>query len=138
MQKKIRQLFGQISEIDPPKDLADFVFSRIEKEKVRIAKRQLILSYFGFASSIILAIYVGITFGQTFLQAEFWTMLSLVFSDLAIVWSNLDIFALSLLETFPVVHAILFLAPIFLMLISISTYFTNKVNYKHKFNFLTS
>jgi len=80
----------------------------------------------------------GLFFGQAFLQSEFWTMLSLVFSDIAIVAKNWDTFSMSLLETFPVAHAAILLIPVFLVLVSVNCYFANKANckYKFKFNFL--
>ncbi|MFZ2188697.1 MAG: hypothetical protein WAV73_04005 [Candidatus Moraniibacteriota bacterium] len=138
MSNKLNQLFEGINEIDPPIALAGFVFSEIAKEKNRITKRQLFFSYVSFAGSFTLAIYVGTVFGQAFLQSEFWTMLSLVFSDIAIVMRNWDTFFLSLLETFPVAHAMILLVPIFLMLASASYYFNSKTNYRYKYNLITS
>jgi hypothetical protein len=133
MSNKLKQLFQNINELNPPKVLADFIFSRIEREKIRKAKRQLIFSYCGLAGSFIFAIGVGSIFGQTFLQSEFWTMFSLAFSDGVIVLRNWDIFFLSLLETLPTMHIIIFLVPVFTMLISANFYFINKNSYKHKF-----
>jgi len=135
MSEKLKQLFQKISELNPPVALADFVFARIEKEKIKKAKRQLIFSYLGLFGSGALAIFALTIFGQAFWQSEFWTMLSLIFSDIAIVAKNWDTFFLSLLETFPVVHATILLVPVFVMLISINSYFTNKANYKHKFSY---
>lgn len=137
MKKKLDQLFKDISELEPPVNLSGFIFARIEKEKIRKAKKQLIFSYFGLFGSLILAVSAGILFGQAFLQSEFWVMLSLVFSDMAVVAKNWDTFFLSLLETFPVVHATIFLVPVFIMLISANCYLTNKANCKYKFNLLT-
>ncbi len=137
MSNNLNQLFKGIAEIDPPIALAGFVFSEIVKEKNRRTKRQLFFSYFSFGGSFALAIYVGTVFGQAFLQSEFWTMLSLVFSDVATVMRNWDTFFLSLLETFPVAHAMILLIPIFLMLASASYYFNNKTNYRYKYNLIT-
>lgn len=81
------------------------------------------------------ALLAGIFFGQAFLQSEFWAMLSLAFSDITTVAKNWDTFLMSLLETFPFVHAAILLAPVFLMLLSANFYFTNKANYKHKFSY---
>ncbi len=133
MSNKLRQLFKNISEIDPPVVLAGFILSRIEKEKIRKAKRQLIFSYFGLGGSFALAIFAGIFFGQAFLQSEFWSMLSLIFSDIAVVAGNWDTFMQSLLETFPTVYTTILLVPIFTMLISANSYYNSKASYKHKF-----
>lgn len=133
MNNKLKQLFQDISELNPPKALADFILLRINKEKIRKAKRQLIFSYCGFAGSFIFAFGVVSIFGQTFMRSEFWTMLSLMFSDMAVVIRNWDTFFLSLLETFPTMHVIIFLVPVFTMLISANFYFINKNSYKHKF-----
>lgn len=135
MSNNLRKLCEGICEINPPDNLCGFILARIEKEKIRKAKRQLFFSYFGFAFSFFTAILGGILFGQAFLQSEFWTIASLIFSDILIVTKNLDTYALSLLETFPVAHATIFLVPIFLMLISANFYFINRANYKHKFSY---
>ncbi|MFA5961835.1 MAG: hypothetical protein WC848_04095 [Parcubacteria group bacterium] len=135
MEKKLTQLCKKICEMNPPVNLAGFVFSRIKKEKTRRAKRQLVFSYVGLGSSLLLAMLAGIFFGQAFFQSEFWVMLSLAFSDVAVVLANWDTFLLSLLETFPVVHAIIFLVPVFILLISANFYFTNKACCKHKFSY---
>lgn len=120
--------------MDPPISLCGFIFARIKKEKARKAKRQLAFSYFGFASSFALAAYVGLNFGQAFLQSEFWSMLSLVFSDLTIVAKNWDGFGCSLLETFPIMHTIAMLLPILILLISANFYLNNRINLTHKYN----
>jgi hypothetical protein len=135
MSNNLRKLCEGICEINPPDNLCGFILERIEKEKIKTTKRQLIFSYFGFAGSSFVAIFAGIFFGQAFLQSEFWTMASLIFSDILIVAKNWDTYALSLLETFPVAHATIFLVPVFLMLISANFYFANKANYKHKFSY---
>jgi hypothetical protein len=137
MSKRLKKLCEGICELNPPKSLCGFIFAQIEKEKIRKVKRQLIFSYFGLGGSFVLAIFVGIIFGQAFLQSEFWTILSLVFSDIVIVMRNWDTFFLSLLETFPVAHAMILLVPIFLMLASASHYFNNKTNYRYKYNLIT-
>jgi hypothetical protein len=137
MSKNLAQLFKNISEVNPPAKLAGFIFSRIEKEKIRRAKRQLIFSYVGLGSSVLLAVFAGIFFGQTFLQSEFWTIFSLIFSDIVVVFKNWDTFFMSLLETFPVVHAAIFLVPVFLLLFFADCYLSNKASCKYKFNLLT-
>ncbi len=133
MSKKLRQLCEGVCELNPPINLCGFIFAKIEKEKIRKAKRQLILSYFGLGSSFLLAVLAGIYFGQAFLQSEFWAMLSLAFSDIAVVAKNWDTYSLSLLETFPTMHVIIFLVPVFIMLVSADFYFANKACYKHKY-----
>ena len=124
-----------MKELEPPRALAGFVLARIERERLRIVRRKLILSYFGLGSSFVLAIFAGIVYGQAFLQSEFWSMLSLAFSDVTVVASNWNTFTESLLETFPTMYAIIFLVPIFTMLISAYYYTANRSNYynKHKF-----
>jgi hypothetical protein len=135
MKNTLTQLFKNIAELEPPIKLVGFIFSQIEKEKIKKAKRQLIFSYLGLFSSGALAIFALTIFGQAFWQSEFWTMLSLIFSDIAIVAKNWDTFLMSLLETFPVVHAAILLVPVFLVLVSANCYFANRANCKYKFNF---
>lgn len=133
MRRKLGQLFQDISELNPPTVLAGFIFSSIEKEKAKKAKRQMVFSYLGFVGSFVLAIYVGTNFGQTFLQSEFWTIFSLIFSDLFVVIGNWNSFGYSLLETFPVMHVTALLLPVFTLLISAKFYFANKFNLIHKY-----
>jgi hypothetical protein len=137
MKNKFNQLFKSVSEVEPSVDLIGFIFARIEKEKIRKSKRQLFFSYIGLSSSVLLTVFSWIFFGQTFLQSEFWTIFSLIFSDIVIVLKNLDTFFLSLLETFPFVHAAIFLVPVFLLLFFADYYLSNKANRKYKFNLLT-
>ena len=134
MEKKLRKLCEELSELDPPISLCGLIFARIGKEKARKAKRQLAFSYAGFALSATLATYVGINFGQAFWQSEFWTMLSLIFSDVTIVARNWDRFFYSLLETFPIMHAIAMLLPIFILLISANFYANNRFSLIRKYN----
>jgi hypothetical protein len=135
MSEKLRKICQCICELNPPRNLCGFILAKIEKEKIKQAKRQLIFSYLGLGTSVSLAIFALTIFGQAFWQSEFWTMLSLVFSDIAIVAKNWDTFSMSLLETFPVAHAAILLIPIFLALVSANCYFANKANCKYKFNF---
>ena len=136
MSEKLRQLFQNTVQLNPSAKLVGFILARIEKEKIRTAKRQLIFSYVGLVGSAMLATYTALAFGQTFLQSEFWAMLSLAFSDVAVVMKNWDSFGFSLLETFPTMHAATLILPVFLMLVFANFCFTNKCKYNltHKYN----
>lgn len=132
MSKKLIQLCQSIKEIDPPARLAVFVLARIEREKLRRIKQNLILSYVGFVSSAIMAVYALVAFGHSFIQSEFWSMLSLAFSDITVVAQNRNEFGLSLMETFPIMHVFIILVPLLILLVSANAYLSNRFSYKHR------
>ena len=91
----------------------------------------MIFSQAGLIGSILAVFYTLFSFGQTLLKSEFWSMLSLLFSDWQIVARNFYDFVYSVLETFPVLTVVIILIPIFTLFLSANTYF-NLSNNKHK------
>jgi len=110
---KLNQIFKNIQEIEPPRGLSELILKRVELEKDKQIKRKLFLSYAGFCSSVAATFYAFLAFGSSFLKSDFWSMLSLMFSDLMIVAGNWKTYLYSLVETFPVVNVIAILIPIF-------------------------
>ncbi len=108
---------------------------KIGFHRAKALKRKLIFSYLGLAGSS-LAIFGAIFgFGGALIEAEFWKLSTLLFSDLAIVAGNLPDFMYSLLETFPVISAIAILTPVFMLFLSFNAYLNNRRgNFKLRFN----
>jgi hypothetical protein len=129
----LKQAFKNIKEIEPSNSIKMAILSRIKLEKVRQIKRKLILSYIGLVGSIAIGVYTTLFFGSAFLKSEFWSMISLAFSDggiIAIYWND---FLYSLMETFPALTVAIILVPIFTLLLSISSYIdlSNKNHHKY-------
>ncbi|NTW26961.1 MAG: hypothetical protein HGA36_01415 [Candidatus Moranbacteria bacterium] len=116
------EITNSIVEIDPPKHLAQAVFSRIAREKARRISRKILWLRIGFIVSGILSIAALGVFGKIILTSEFSILLSLIFSDLKtvlIVWQD---YVISLLETFPVISVVATLSPFFVFLLLIKQY----------------
>lgn len=123
MKQNLHQIFKNMSEIEPNSNLEGFILAKIEQIKYKQAKKRLFFSYFGLVSSagtFVLAIF---GYGRAFLQSEFWVLSKLILTDAGVVFSNLNEYTFSLLETFPVVSAIIILTPITVLLYSFSIYF---------------
>lgn len=120
MGNEFKKAFQSISEIEPPKKLRGLILRRIELEKNKKIKTNLMLSYVGFFGSLLIAIESAILFGSSFIKSDFWSMLSLIFSDVLIVAKNWNEYLFSLMETFPVANLIAILTPIFMLLVSLN------------------
>ena len=122
MNKKLYALFDSIENLEPPRDLEKLILNRIELKKKTELRKNLFWAYFSLIGSAGAAIFTGLTFGQTILQSEFWSIATLVFSDAGVVLNNLSDFSSSLLETIPVVNIIAILLPVFTLTLSLSWY----------------
>jgi len=134
MNTNLNQIFKNIPDREPPKNLEDSVFKLIEREKEKKMKINLFLSYLGLASSFSLAFWAIIALGNSFLQSEFWSMLSLIFSDAVLVAQNWEEYAYSLMETFPVVNVIAVLTPVFICLLFFNLLLSFKDKYRYSHN----
>jgi hypothetical protein len=135
MHHKLSQIFKNIPEIEPNRDLEFLIMQKIGFQRAKIAQRNLIFSYVGLTGSGLAILGAIFSFGGAFLEAEFWNLARLLFSDLAIVAVNLPDFLYSLMETFPVISAIAILIPIFTLFLSFNTYLNNRrSNLKLHFN----
>lgn len=96
-------------------------------------RRKLLLSQLGSLGSAFAVVYTLFVFGQAVVGSEFWTMLSLLFTDAGVVFSNWDNFFYSVMETFPVLTLAVILLPVFFLFMSISSYLSvsDKNNFKH-------
>ena len=105
---------------EPPKELFDKIMSRIHREqKLGRIKQRIVIFSFGALVSLA-AVFPAFQILKADLAASgFFTFSSLLFSDFAIVAAYWQNFALSLLETLPVMGLILFSAAILAFLGSI-------------------
>ncbi|MDO8529661.1 MAG: hypothetical protein Q7S18_03255 [bacterium] len=129
---KLQRIFKEIEDLNPPEGLETLILKKIELEKEKQVRGKLFLSYFGLAGSLAAAMYAIVIFGDGFLKSEFWSMASLIFSDVFIVAGNWQEYAYSLLETFPVTHLIAILIPVFGLLLSFNLYLSLIKKAKHR------
>jgi hypothetical protein len=142
MNQKLSQLFKNIEEIKPTQGLESLIMQEISLQRAKALKRKLIFSYLGSAGSGLVMLVAIFSFGGAFWHSEFWSMTSLLFSDLMVVAGNWKTFGYSLMETFPVINVIVILIPAFALFISLvfSVSLRNKIQYTHnvhnKFKFV--
>ncbi len=138
MKQTLSQAFKSINEQNSPAYLEGAVLLEIKAIREKQAKKRLFLSYAGMLSSFILLFFAIAEFGNAFLQSEFWSLASLVSSDILVVAGNWKDFVYSLLETFPVINAIAIFIPFFILFLSFGTYLSSKRgNYGNAFNKLS-
>lgn len=133
MSQNLKKLFKNLKDHSPTTELSGKILLAIKAQKERSIRSKIMLTYAGFASSVALLAFAVYAFGQSFLQSEFWSLLSLSISDAGTVMKYGGDYVFSLLETFPVAIAIIFLTPILLLLLSLASYFhlNNSNHFKH-------
>ena len=134
MKPKLSQIFKNMSELEPASKLEFFIMSKIERERKKIIREKKALAWAGLFGSALAAVYAVLIFGQEIFGSEFWSLASLAFSDVNVVLINLNDYALSLLETLPVINIAIILMPAFVFLLSLNLYFnSNNMNtWKHQ------
>jgi hypothetical protein len=133
MNEKLSQLFKNTQDLEPPAGLEGFVLSQIEARATKQTRRNLIFSYAGLLGSLAAGLYAFLVFGNGIIESEFFSLLTLAFSDLGTVLANWQDFAYSLMETFPVVYVAIILAPIAVLLWSFNGYLNNH-NHNRRYN----
>jgi hypothetical protein len=117
MYKNYEKLFAHLQPAEPPADLFDGVMNSIRKEqRFLMAKRRITLVLVGLLGSIGAYIPAWKIVRVEFTKSGFLQFFSLVFSDFSIVVSNVQDFALVLLESLPVLGVTVFMGSIFLLL----------------------
>lgn len=122
MNTKLSQVFKNMSQIEPSMELKGFILRRIEIESAKQIKRKLMFSYVGLGSSLAAGVWAIVSLGRVILESEFWSILSLAFSDAQIVAGYWREYLFSLLETLPVVNLVLILIPILGLVMSMGFY----------------
>ncbi len=119
---QIHSLFQGLKISEPSAMLRMRVLARIEKEESMTLARRQKLSVAGVCISLAVLLFGGIQYGEELLQSDFWTLVSLLFSDLGVIMNSFQDFVYSLLETLPVVPFFAFLAPLALFFWSVSVF----------------
>ena len=119
----------------PSSDLYDKVLNRIAQEKnILIIKKRLIISSITFSISFVCFISSIFAFISAASASGFSEFFALIFSDFGTILSYWQNFALSLLETAPIINFILFLV-VSIFTIFLSRFLTkdikNFINYSH-------
>jgi len=133
-QKRPKDIFNIISEIDPPVGLKEAVFERIAKERQKQIFRKKMLYFGGFLISIFGLFVSVVFFGRNIIASDFWSISSLAFSDMKIVSAYWQEFSLSLLETFPFEEMAFVLVPVFIILALVRKYNENVINLRYNLN----
>ena len=136
MSKKLVGLFKNVSEINPSEKLAGLILARIEKMQKRIFWTKITTSTFGAFASASATVYLFIIFKESLLFSEFWSIVSLIFSDATIVATHYQEFLFSLLESLPAMTFAIMLIPVFTLLMSIYFIFeiyNNQSNKSYKY-----
>ncbi len=116
------KLFSQLKTVEPSKDLSTRLMFRYRQEQKRkILMRKVHLSIFFLITviSAVLLVPAVNSFLASSSQSGFSSFLSLLFSDFKIMVANWQIFALSLLESLPVLDLVILLFVIFIFLESL-------------------
>jgi hypothetical protein len=108
-----------------PKGLRKNILLSIRKEERRRARLYLFVATIVVPSSIFGAWFAILYMAQEFLSSNFYTYLSLLFSDTDIVFMYWQQFALSLAESIPLIGATVFLMTLAIFLASIRVLVSN-------------
>lgn len=123
---QIRNIFPSLPQEAPSLSLREVILLRITVEEDLLAKRKRSWALFGLLTSFGVFSVFGLQYGALFLQSDFWTLLSLVFSDLGIIAVSFQDFFYSLLETLPVGPLLLLFLPLTIFFWSTSLFFSSK------------
>jgi hypothetical protein len=121
MNKNFKDIFNDY-DIEPPKGLKQAVFERIEMEKDKSVARKKLLLDAGFVVSGASSFAAVFFLGKEIVSSEFFSLASLMFSDMktvAMLWQD---YTLSLLETLPTVSIATTLLPVFVFMILLRQY----------------
>jgi hypothetical protein len=118
--KSIYLLFRELKQEAPSLLLRDRVLRAVAQAK----ERQTILyrrwSSLGIALSLLTLVWGGVEYETALLQSDFWTLITLLFSDIDVVMRSLGDFGYSLLETLPIMPLLILFTPLTLFFWSMS------------------
>lgn len=101
----------------PREDFQGEIFLTITSLQSARLRRRMYSTYAGLLFSGTALVSMAFLFGGAFVQSEFWSILTLFFSDFSIVTSYWNEFSLLLLETIPVIPLLLIFIPTFIFLL---------------------
>jgi hypothetical protein len=119
----LKTIFKRITpSAEPGPGLAERILAAIALELDRRIRRERRAAYAGMALSAAVASAAGAGYGGELIRSDFWSIVSLVFSDAAAMAGYWDSFFYSLLETFPATAIAAFMLPVFVFLVSLGMY----------------
>ena len=121
MNKQLQYLY-QWSNVSPSPSLENRVLLAVEQERQKQDFRNRILVSFGLSASVLTLIPAAWVYGGQFFGSDFWSMFTLLFSDIQVVWEYSSDFFLSLFEMFPIEAAALLFIPTFAFLLLLRMY----------------
>jgi|GEM_PF-1074982 len=121
---QLSRILKQISQV-PTDSLRSKILARIELEREERDAWKARFALIGIVFSGSLLLIALLSAGASLLQSEFWTILSLLFSDMSIITASFQDFVYSLIETLPILPIISLLLPLFLLTISLSFWSTH-------------
>ena len=124
MSHKLSKIFKEMKQIEPEEGLGALILQKIDLERNKRVKRKLFISYAGLAISFIAVFPAILKFGVAIFQSEFWSILSLAFSDFMVVAGSWNEYLYSLGETLPIVNIVAVLTPILGVLMFLNFYFS--------------
>lgn len=122
MLMNLRSAFKRLNGIQPTEGLECRIMEAILVERRRLIRYHQDLGYVGLSVSLLMLWAVSMNSADTFFRSEFWSVGSLLFSDVAIVSEHWQNYGYSLLETFPALPVAALLFPIFLFFLSMGWY----------------
>ena len=137
MNQKLAKIFKEIKQIEPEAGFEDLILQKIDLEREKKIRRKLVFSYAGLAVSFAAIFPAILRFGIELFHSEFWSILSLAFSDFLIVAKSWNEYLYSLGETLPIGNIIVILIPIFgvLMFLNLCFSIKEKIRNIHSANF---
>lgn len=128
MVNKLSSFFRLMDASNPSSELERWILARIRREIEGRAKRRRFFSWIGFGFSSVTAAIAVVYAGGVLVQSDFWSLLSLMFTDAGVVFSDWRNFGLSLLDTLPAVSLSLMLIPMAALFFSLWFYKSSKLD----------
>ncbi len=97
-------------------------------------RRQKNIFLFGMSVSFMSILFSLFFFGNSLVQSDFWSIFSIIFSDISVIVLHFSDFGFLLLETFPVVPLLILFVPVFFFCILFSLYHT-KIQSIHRLSY---
>lgn len=123
--KTIRTLF-KVFKASHQENLQGKILLAVESLRNSQMRRRMQMTYASLFLSGVGIVAMGFVYGGALVQSEFWSIISLFFSDALTVINYWNEFSLLLMETIPIIPILLLLIPTFVFLVSLSMYFKTR------------
>ena len=123
-----------LSEIEPSSKLKSSILQNIKKEEIKISIYKIFFGSIASISSIALAVIAIINISKDFYQSGLYEYLSLLFSDGASLISNWQSYAMSIVESLPILTITVMFASVWIFMISMNAIMKNSRVAFYKFN----